>query len=141
MKAAVILLGLLMGSPAWAAIKCKSPEGKTVYQDQPCEGGEKVNLSGAGQADPNSSGATYWQREVVRQERGRRVSRATADGKIFIGMTAQEAQNSWGRPTKINQSLGSYGVHEQWVYERGNFRTQYVYLQNGVITNIQSPSE
>jgi hypothetical protein len=50
-------------------------------------------------------------------------------------MTADEARKSWGEPIKINASVGSYGRHEQWVYGG----SQYVYIQNGLVTGAQSP--
>ena len=54
--------------------------------------------------------------------------------KIVIGMTRLQARTSWGEPKKINESIGSYGIHEQWVYDDGN----YIYFENNKLTNIQS---
>lgn len=54
--------------------------------------------------------------------------------KIKIGMSEQQALLSWGKPERVNKSVGSYGVHEQWVYGRG----QYVYMENGKLTSFQS---
>jgi hypothetical protein len=126
-------------APVWAVNKCKGPDGKVVYQDQPCDNAEKVNLGGAGQGDPNSQTATYWKREAARQAHDAQMETAIADRKMRVGMTAEEARLSWGSPTKINVSVGSYGKHEQWVYRRGSSGDQYVYLQNGVVTSMQSP--
>lgn len=53
--------------------------------------------------------------------------------KIYIGMTQEMLLMSWGKPEDINKSVGSWGVHEQWVY--GN---TYVYLENGIITSWQN---
>lgn len=51
-----------------------------------------------------------------------------------IGMTKTEVENStWGKPTKINKTTTSYGVHEQWCYS--NYK--YIYFENGVVTSIQ----
>ena len=48
-------------------------------------------------------------------------------------------------PTNINRSVGSYGVHEQWVYREGAFRSPkystydiYLYFENGVLTSFQT---
>ncbi|WP_159105878.1 DUF4124 domain-containing protein [Ideonella sp. B508-1] len=123
---------------AAAINKCKTPEGRTVYQDAPCPGAESVNLSGAGKADLSSPGALYMQREIARQDRNSKVRDAIARGAVSIGMTADEVVQSWGRPTKVNRSIGAGGAHEQWVYDRGDFRAQYVYLDNGVVTGAQS---
>jgi len=67
------------------------------------------------------------------------VAAAIAERKIFVGMTAADARQSWGAPNKINTSIGSYGRHEQWVYDLGRSKAQYVYVENGVVTSMQSP--
>lgn len=54
-------------------------------------------------------------------------------GKIWIGMTKEMLIDSRGYPSDINRSVGSYGVHEQWVYED----SVYIYLENGVLTSWQ----
>lgn len=77
--------------------------------------------------------------EEARQAQIEKVVAAVAEGKIVLGMTAEDARRSWGSPTKINASIGGYGKHEQWVYERGRYRTQYVYVENGVVTSMQTP--
>ncbi len=67
------------------------------------------------------------------------MAAAIAERKIFVGMTAADARQSWGAPNKINTSIGSYGRHEQWVYDLGRSKAQYVYVENGVVTSMQSP--
>jgi len=49
-------------------------------------------------------------------------------------MTKNMCLDSWGSPSDINKTIGSFGVHEQWVYGLGS----YVYFENGVITTIQN---
>lgn len=134
-------------SPAWAINKCTSADGKVVYQEVPCTGaGTTVNTSGAGQADASSEGSNYYKREAARltseenaqmaaRDRTSKIYAAIAAHQIVVGMTADEARKSWGEPTKINASVGSYGRHEQWVYPG----SQYVYIQNGLVTAAQSP--
>ena len=56
-----------------------------------------------------------------------------ADGIIFIGMKREHLLMSWGEPNDINQTVGSWGTHEQFVYG-----SQYVYVENGVITSWQN---
>lgn len=56
------------------------------------------------------------------------------DQKVYLGMNQEMCIYSWGKPRKVNQSIGSWGTHEQWVY--GDFGP-YVYFQNGVLTSIQ----
>ncbi len=140
MKIKILWAALLLAtSPAWAINKCTGPDGKVTYQEAVCEGGKKINISGAGQADPSSNVSNYWRREIARQTRNEKVESAISEGRVFIGMEADDARRSWGNPTKINTSIGSYGKHEQWVYERRNSRSQYVYIENGVVTSTQSP--
>ena len=54
--------------------------------------------------------------------------------KIRIGMTEQQLLLSWGKPDKVNSTVGAYGVHEQWVYGQ----SQYVYMKNGKLDSFQS---
>lgn len=140
------LLALLC-APAWAINKCTLADGKVVYQEVPCAGGgTTVNTSGAGKADTSSEGSNYIMKEAARltseenaqaaaRARASRVSAAILKRQIVIGMTADEARQSWGEPSKINASVGTYGRHEQWVYPG----SQYVYVQNGMVTSAQSP--
>jgi len=62
-----------------------------------------------------------------------RVRDCIMAGKVFLGMTKQQCQASWGRPVDINESVGSWGVHEQWVYGH-----QYLYFENGILTSWQN---
>ncbi|WP_430816160.1 hypothetical protein [Carboxylicivirga sp. RSCT41] len=54
------------------------------------------------------------------------------DGYVWIGMTKEMLIDSKGNPDDINRSVGSWGVHEQWVYH-----SIYVYLEDGVVTSYQ----
>lgn len=56
------------------------------------------------------------------------------DRKIWLGMTDDMALESWGLPDKNNRSVGSWGVHEQWVYER---KDTYLYFENGILKSWQ----
>ncbi len=55
---------------------------------------------------------------------------------LALGMDAQMARASWGRPSDINRSVGSWGVHEQWVYRAliAPYSTRYIYFENGILT-------
>lgn len=55
-----------------------------------------------------------------------------AAGKVTLGMTADMVRASWGEPRDINRSVGSWGVHEQWVYY-----STYMYFENGILTSWQ----
>lgn len=53
----------------------------------------------------------------------------------WLGMTDEMARESLGNPTDINRSVGSWGTHEQWVYESKNL---YLYFENGKLTSFQN---
>lgn len=54
---------------------------------------------------------------------------------VRIGMSKQDVlDSSWGKPTKINKSVYSWGTTEQWVYPNYN----YLYFENGKLTSIQT---
>lgn len=62
-----------------------------------------------------------------------KIKQAIEQRKIMIGMTRKQASLSWGEPVKVNKSVGSWGVKEQWVY--GN---QYLYFTNGKLDSFQT---
>jgi hypothetical protein len=55
------------------------------------------------------------------------------NGNIWIGMTKEMLIISKGNPLKVNRSVGSWGVSEQWVYQNN----LYVYLKNGIVESYQ----
>lgn len=58
---------------------------------------------------------------------------------IKIGMSELALIASWGDPTTVNKSVGSYGTHKQYVYggySRYSSPT-YVYVENGQVTSWQ----
>lgn len=57
--------------------------------------------------------------------------------KIRIGLSEKQALLSWGKSERVNKTVGSYGVREQWVYGPG----QYVYMENGKLTSFQSSQQ
>lgn len=58
---------------------------------------------------------------------------AIEEEKVFVGMTAEQARMSLGKPKKINKTTTGIVRTEQWVYGSGN----YLYFDNGVLTSIQ----
>ncbi len=53
-------------------------------------------------------------------------------GTFWLGMTDEEARTDRSHLDSINRSVGSWGVHEQWVYS--GF---YLYFKNGILTSWQ----
>ncbi len=61
-----------------------------------------------------------------------RITDKVINRKVILGMTKEQVIASWGRPNDINRSVGSWGVHEQWVYDN-----KYLYFEDGVLTSFQ----
>jgi hypothetical protein len=47
--------------------------------------------------------------------RSPKIAAAIRDQDIILGMTAKQVRLAWGKPDDVNTSVGSWGVHEQWV--------------------------
>lgn len=157
MKTLTTLLALAMlSSAAHAQVYRCTVDGRTVFSDQPCaaEGSmQEVRIFDRGptaedaaaaraRADALRDRVAADQAQATSQrEFNRRVTNAIAAGEVFVGMTADDVRRSWGEPEKINRSVSGSSVREQWIFDRGNYRTQYVYVTNGEVTGIQSPSE
>ena len=47
-------------------------------------------------------------------------------------MSKEMTISSWGKPDDIHKSVGSWGIHEQWVYGH-----QYLYFEDGILTSWQ----
>ena len=65
---------------------------------------------------------------------GQTVGMRILKREIWLGMTDAMARDSWGSPSDINRSVGSWGVHEQWVYNRYD---AYLYFENGKLNSWQ----
>ena len=59
--------------------------------------------------------------------------------KIRIGMSEFGLVCSWGGAYRINETVGSWGVHKQWVYRAcRSCSAQYVYTENGKVSSWQN---
>ena len=88
------------------------------------------------QMDRESARASkmYEQRKSQLAKRfGKEIAEKIIMGEYWIGMSSEMARESLGRPETINRSVGSWGVHEQWVYYR-----LYVYIENGKLSSYQT---
>lgn len=119
------LCGLTFASCAHAQVYRCTVDGKAVYSDVPCVGGaEKIELRKSnGEAD---AGAV---------ERAKLYELISA-GRVGPGMTPSDVRASWGSPSRINRTVSVYGNTEQWVYDRGRYRAQYVYFTDGKVTSV-----
>jgi len=93
-----------------------------------------------GYADRESIGTGGSMREIKKEydlielskQYGEETGRKISNRRIWIGMTPDMARKSIGKPNDINRSTGSYGAHEQWVYDN-----RYLYFENGKLTSWQ----
>lgn len=56
---------------------------------------------------------------------------------LTTGMTPEEVVLIYGKPADVNRSVGSWGTHEQWVYEVSETKNEYLYFENGKVTGWQ----
>jgi len=62
------------------------------------------------------------------------VFTAIEEGKVFPGMTKQQARISWGKPLKINTTTSGTKVFEQWIYPLD----VYIYFDDDKLRSIQN---
>jgi len=152
-----LLLSLLLVAPAVeAGVYACDKDGRKVYQSTPCNPGDRPvdmtphnTIESPASANPRSPEKILKDveerrakgREIVEQRakeaRQRRlIKEAIKNKQVMIGMTKNDVIASWGRPDDINRSISASGTSEQWVYERGDYNSQYVYFDNGVVSYI-----
>lgn len=71
---------------------------------------------------------------------GKANAKLIIEGRVRLGWTKEMCRESWGRPSDINTMTGSWGVHEQWVYEYSSsdsYSMYCLYFENGILTTIQ----
>jgi hypothetical protein len=68
---------------------------------------------------------------------GKKIGDRLFNGTIKLGDTKEMVQDVWGKPYDINKSVGSWGVHEQWIYGKLSKRT-YFYFKNDKLTSWQN---
>lgn len=153
---ATCLAGIASGANAASLNKCVDAQGHVTFTQQACPdggAGERLNVTSqsAGMlvAQPPAPPVETEQRDastpntqpsVIGGENSsgcgsasdQEIRTAIVQNKVFTGMSAKEAIQSWGKPTSINRS--SRG-DDQWVYDRGRASSQYLYVnQEGCVT-------
>lgn len=103
------------------------------------EGFEDINLSGTNVSAilrDNGKFEDYFFTQDPRTiyQWPNRVWSSIEEGKVFVGMSVEQAKMSWGKPEKVNKTVKQNIVHEQWVYDSDN----YLYFENGVLITIQN---
>jgi len=79
----------------------------------------------------NSLKKNHDKNEIIKKY-GENIANKIFNHSIWIGMTPDMARLSIGSPLDINRTIGSWGVHEQWVY-----KSRYLYFENGKLTSWQ----
>lgn len=69
------------------------------------------------------------------QKYGKEIAKKLINGEYWIGMTTAMATESLGSPDDVNKSTGSWGIHEQWVYDK---KKLYLYFENGKLSSFQN---
>lgn len=72
-----------------------------------------------------------YQQKIIKKY-GNETGQNLLDGYYWIGMTDDMARVSLGSPRNINKTVGTWGVHEQWVYY-----SIYLYFENGKLNSYQ----
>ncbi len=70
--------------------------------------------------------------KVYIKKYGQKTYNKLKKGYYWTGMNREMATISLGSPEDINRTVGSWGVHEQWVY-----KNIYLYFENGKLTSFQ----
>ena len=73
-----------------------------------------------------------------------KLQRSILNGRILLKMTREQAWATCGRATKVNTDVGSWGEHEQWVYDEKEIHfkdriscPEYIYIENGIVSSWQ----
>lgn len=90
---------------------------------------EKKNLE-----DQRRSQFEYKRREELIEKYGSYYADNILYKKVVIGMTKEMVMEAIGYPDDINTTEGSWGTHEQWVYDKEDM---YIYFENNKLTTIQ----
>lgn len=152
----LLLVAALAAGAAQAAPmnKCVDAQGHVTFTQQACAGGlagEPLNVKSA--SGGMSLGPARQPDAPVAQDQATRRSEVSVVGgtasecgggseqdvrsavvrnQVYAGMTAKQAQQSWGAPSKINRSSSG---DDQWVYYRGGAEMQFIYVdQSGCVT-------
>lgn len=70
--------------------------------------------------------------DVLIKKLGAKTYNSLKEGNFWLGMTSEMAIVAFGSPNEINETVGSWGKHEQWVYNN-----IYLYFENGKLTSYQ----
>jgi hypothetical protein len=115
---------------------------KLIYEQCEQEQAERERLDKkAKEAERKAREEVEAQRKREKMEREAAIKRQPfniqqdiKERKIRLGMTREQVILSWGKPNNIHRTVGSWGVHEQWIYEK---QGKYLYFENDILTSWQ----
>lgn len=143
-------------APAWAINKCTGVDGKVTFQDAPCitgTGGPLAPQSTPVSVSPQVMSPSAIAKELNGQVKATLQKQAEARSKVTWqrapevdipiptlspGMTSAQVQDLWGKASSVNETITAVGKSEQWVYPRGRYETQYVFIFNNVVTSVST---
>lgn len=103
-------------------------------------GGSLIVLAGLPSVGADYSKISALEYVIAHPDLDFRTKTAIADNQIYLGMKEEHLIASWGKPHDINSSVGTWGIHKQYVY--GSYSAysspQYVYVENGEVVSWQS---
>lgn len=91
------------------------------------------NFIGAKPITQQDKNRVAWERNMIVRY-GNANGNLIIQHKVKIGFTKKMCEEAWGKPESINETVGSWGTHEQWVYDLGC----YLYFENGILTAIDN---
>ena len=125
---AAMAAGACIAVQAEAQVYKCNEGGRVVYADRPCAGAAKPMDIRVTPESPDAVLATRLQSEANL-------------GRLAVGQTARQVEQAWGTPKKKNIDTGTSGTREQWVYERKEGTTYYVYIRDGRLDSVSQHQE
>ncbi len=136
-----IALSLNYGMAQAEMHKCVGKDGKQVYQATKCPSDAadvKTITPAAKLTEEQEQSATI---KAEQDKKDADIIIAVRKHKLLPGMTKQQAIESVGSPTSINNSQYGTVRREQWVYSRSTktkvLPSSYLYFENDILTSMQ----
>jgi hypothetical protein len=85
------------------------------------------------ESEEEAKKATARRAALMKKYNDKKVVDAIMAGKVYTGMTKEMVFDSWGKSDEIDNSIGTVGRHELWVYGG----TQFLYFEDGILTTIK----
>ncbi|MCK7539741.1 MAG: hypothetical protein MZV63_56950 [Marinilabiliales bacterium] len=61
---------------------------------------------------------------------GEDIGKRLYQNKVWKGITAEMATDSWGNPKQLNRMYVDQNTDEEWIYSK-----KYLYFRNGILIN------